>query len=316
MTASEGAQAGSIRRVGFIGLGQMGHGMASNLLRHGFEMTVLAHRQRKAIDDLVAGGAVEVDNAAKLASCCEAIFLCVANADQIEGLVDGPKGIAAGAADGTIVIDCTTSSPQRIVALQSRHPNLLFVDAPLGRSPTEARQGKLSTLVGASQPVFERIRPLLNSFADTVQLIGELGSGHKLKLVNNFVSLGYAALYSEALTLALKSGLTVRHFDDLIRTSRMDCKFFDTFMSWTREGDSSPHRFSLSNADHTIRDVEAMGRDLGLESDLAASVGGVYHRALENGMAGADLPELPRSTALDAGIDLRPLVDGGGGTTL
>ena len=106
------------------------------------------------------------------------------------------------------------------------------------------------------------------------------------------------------------------HFDDLIRSSRMNCQFFHTFMFWALEGDASSHRFSLANADQTIRDVESMGRGLGLGSELAASVGAIYHRALDHGMAGADLPELPRSAALDAGIDLRPLVERLGGTAL
>lgn len=297
----------AINQVGFIGLGQMGHGMASNLLERGFGMTLLAHRQRAAVDELVGRGATEARNAAEMASICDAIVLCVANADQVQDLVEGTDGIASVFRKGLIVIDCTTSAPERIVDLQKNHPDLLLVDAPLGRSPAEARQGKLSTLVGADPATFERIRPILDAFADTVQLIGPLGSGQKLKLVNNFVSLGYAALYSEALVLALKAGLTLPHFDELIRTSRMNCQFFSTFMSWALEGDSSSHRFSLYNADRTIRDVEEMARGLGLESELAASVAGVYHRAIVHGMAEADLPELPRSTALDAGIELRPL---------
>ena len=300
--------ASAIIRVGFIGLGQMGHGMAGNLLKRGFDMILLAHHQRAAIEELKALGATEVRSAAEMASDCDAIILCVANADQVQELVEGRDGIASVPRRGLIVVDCTTSSPERIVDLQHNHPDLVFVDAPLGRSPAEARQGTLSTLVGADAAVFERIRPLLDAFADTVQLIGPLGSGQKLKLVNNFVSLGYAALYSEALTLAIKSGLTVQHFDELIRTSRMNCQFFHTFMSWTLEGDASSHRFSLRNADRTIRDVEEMGRRLGLESNLAASVGAIYHRAIEQGMAVSDLPELPRSTALDAGIELRPLL--------
>ncbi|MEO7223778.1 MAG: NAD(P)-dependent oxidoreductase [Devosia sp.] len=312
MLPVENPVAPPINRVGFIGLGQMGYGMASNLLKRGFAMTLFAHRQRAAIDELVSQGAIEVRNAAAMASTCDVIVLCVANADQVQELVEGTEGIASVSSKHLVVLDCTTSSPERIVDLQKRHQNLVFVDAPLGRSPAEARQGRLSTLVGADTAVFERIRPVLDAFADTVQLIGPLGSGQKLKLVNNFVSLGYAALYSEALVLALKSGLTLQQFDDLIRTSRMNCQFFDTFMFWTLEGDSSSHRFSLQNADRTIRDVEQMGRGLGLESELAASVGGVYHRAIKHGMAQADLPELPRSAALDAGIDLRPLRGGPG----
>jgi 3-hydroxyisobutyrate dehydrogenase-like beta-hydroxyacid dehydrogenase len=284
----------------------MGHGMANNLLKRGFDLTVVVHRQRTAVDDLVKRGAVEVSAPAEMAASCDAIFLCVANADQVQEVIEGPRGIASTASQDLVVIDCTTSLPERIVGLQVRHPGLIFVDAPLGRSPVEAWEGRLSTFVGAAVPTFDRIRPMLDAFADTVQLIGPLGSGQKLKLINNFVSLGYAALYSEALTLTVASGLTVSHFDQLIRTSRMDCQFFHTFICWALSGDPSAHRFSLRNADETIRDVEKMSRALALGSELAASVGEIYHRAIAHGMGDAELPELPRSTALDAGVPLRP----------
>lgn len=295
------------RRVGFIGLGQMGHGMATNLVKHGFQLTVMAHTRRVAIDELVAAGAREVASPAEMAAQCDVIILCVANAEQVRDLVTRNDGIASTARDGLIVIDCTTSSPQPLEDLQQEYTALVFVDAPLGRSPAEARGGTLSTLVGATPEIFAQIQPILNTFADTVQLIGPLGSGHKLKLVNNFVSLGYAAIYAEALTLALRSGLSIENFDQLITTSRMDCRFYRTFMSWTLEGDSSPHRFSLNNADHTIRDVEDLSRRMELGSELAGAIGGVYHRAIEHNMGTADLPELTRSTALDGGIELRPL---------
>jgi len=296
-----------LRRVGFIGLGQMGQGMATNLMAHGFELTVMAHTRRTAVDELSGAGAREVRSPGEMAALCEVIFVCVANAEQVCDLVMRPDGIAASAPDGLIVIDCTTSAPQHIEAMQAANPRLVFVDAPLGRSPNEARAGTLSTFVGATPLVFARIRPLLDAFADTVDLIGPLGSGHKLKLVNNFVSLGYAAIYAEALTLALRSGLSVENFDQLITKSRMDCRFFRTFMSWTLEGDASPHRFSLQNADHTIRDVEEVSRRLDLSGALVAAIGGVYHRAVDRGMGEADLPELTRSAARDAGIELAPL---------
>jgi 3-hydroxyisobutyrate dehydrogenase-like beta-hydroxyacid dehydrogenase len=284
----------------------MGHGIARNLLKRGFNLTVIAHRHRSAVDDLVRRGAVEVSSAADIALSCDAIFLCVANADQVQEVVEGSNGLASAAARGLVVIDCTTSSPERIIGLQARHPDLIFVDAPLGRSPAEAWEGRLSTFVGASEPTLDRIRPMLDAFADTVQLIGPLGSGQKLKLINNFVSLGYAALYSEALTLTVKSGLSVGHFDQLIRTSRMDCQFFHTFISWALNGDATVHRFSLRNADETIRHVEGMSRTLALGSELVAAIGEIYHRAIARGMGDAELPELPRSTALGAGVDLRP----------
>lgn len=296
-----------LRSVGLVGLGFMGHGMAANLLKHGFALNVLAHRRREAVDDLVAKGAREVATAAELAAQSDIVLLCVTGAEQVKDLVERPDGLLAGAKPGLIVVDCTTSSPDTLISLQAECPQLTFVDSPLGRSPAEGWEGRLSVLIGADDETFSCIGPVIRSFASTVQHVGPLGSGHALKLVNNFVSMGYAAIYSEALVLALKAGLAAETFDELIRSSRMDCKFFETFMGWVTRGDSDSHPFSLSNADHTVNDVARFSASLGLEGGLIRSIAAVYDSAVRKGMGGANLPVLPRSVALDAGIDLMPL---------
>lgn len=292
--------------IGFIGLGYMGHAMASKLVEAGYPLVVMAHRKREAVDDVVRQGAREVPAPSDVATLADIVILCVPGAGEVDTLVRGTRGIAVGARPGLVVVDCTTSGGDKLRALQQDFSDIVFVDAPLGRSPREAWTAELSVMVGCAPDIFTRLQPVLASFASTIQHVGPLGAGHKLKLVNNFVSLGYAAIYSEALLLATATGLTTRQFNELIRSSRMDCEFFHTFMGWALEGDSQTHQFSLNNAAATAADIVALTSEAGLKGDLIASIASIYERAVSGGMGDHNLPELPSAVAKEAGVDLRP----------
>lgn len=295
--------------VGFIGLGHMGHGMAVNIIKRGFPLQVMAHRSRDAIDDLVQRGAREVSSPKTMAACCDIVILCVPGAKEVEALVVGDEGLAAGAKSGLTIIDCTTSEPSTLLRLAGEYApsGLVFVDAPLGRSPHEAWLGTLSTMVGGELSALERIRPVLTAFANTIQHAGALGNGHRLKLVNNLISLGYAALYSEALTLAVKAGLDAASFDNLVRSSRMHCEFYDTFIGWVVSGDSRSHPYALDDALRTISDVVQFSRSTRVNGRLASSVRDIYAEAVADGFSAAMLPELPRAVALANDVDLKPM---------
>jgi 3-hydroxyisobutyrate dehydrogenase-like beta-hydroxyacid dehydrogenase len=298
--------------VGFIGLGHMGHGMAVNILKRGFPLQLMAHRSRKAIDDLVHRGAQEVSSPKAMAACCDIVLLCVPGAKEVEALVADDDGLAAGARPGPTVIDCTTSDPSTLLRLATEYAprGLVFVDAPLGRSPHEAWQGELSTMVGGELSTLERIRPVLAAFATTIQHTGALGNGHRLKLVNNLISLGYAALYSEALALAVKAGLDAASFDNLVRSSRMHCTFYDTFIGWVLSGDRQSHPYALDDALRTISDVVQFSRSAHMKGRLASSVREIYAEAVADGFSAAMLPELPRAVALANNVDLKPVSEG------
>lgn len=296
-------------RIGFIGLGNMGHGMASNILKHEFPLSVMAHRKREAVEELVRSGAHEVATPAEMAARSDIVILCVAGAAEVDEIVRGKSGLAAGARPGLIIIDCTTSDPAVLLALASdfAEQGISFADAPLGRSPREARNGTLSTMVGCNAEIFRRIRPVLAAFATSIQHVGRLGDGHRLKLVNNLISLGYAALYSDALAMALKAGLTIEAFDHLVRSSRMHCEFYETFIGWARDGNADSHRFALRMALRTISDVGAFSTSLGLKGVLVDSVRDIYRQAVEAGDGDANLPELVRSVAAANGITVTPV---------
>ena len=154
-------------RIGFIGVGLMGHGMAGNLIEKGHALTVMGHRNRAPVDDLVKRGAKLAQSAAELARHCGIVFLCVTGSTQVEALVRGPDGIAAGAHDGLIVVDCSTSDPNSTLALAAelKARGAAYADAPLGGTPAQAEEGKLTAMVGCDADIWPRIEPVIGAWA-------------------------------------------------------------------------------------------------------------------------------------------------------
>jgi len=273
--------------IGFIGLGYMGHGMAKNILAKGYSLTVLGHRNRKPIEDLVSRGGQEAESEQALAETSDIIFLCLPGSPQVEVVVEK---LSAGLSSGAVIVDCSTSDPVSTARLSQTltERGIHLVDAPLGGTPVQAEEGTLSAMVGADDAVFERIKPVIEAWAGTVVHIGKPGDGHRMKLLNNFLSLGYAALYSEALTLGQKVGVSVETFDSVIRGSRMDCGFYQTFMGYALEGNREAHKFTLTNALKDLTYLESMADAAGVANPTGNAAKNSFAMALA---AGGDGPE-------------------------
>ncbi len=293
--------------VGFIGLGFMGHGIAKNIVEKGFPLTILARANRVPVEDLVGRGAHEVGTVAEVGSTSSVVFLCVTGSPQVEAIIRGPEGLAASMAAGSVIVDCSTSDPVSTMALAAELEarGITLVDAPLGRTPKEAWEGTLDAMVGASDAMFARLKPLLDTWAGRVHHIGITGDGHRMKLLNNFLSLGYAALYAEALTLSARVGISPARFDSVIRGGRMDCGFYQTFMQWTLEGNRDAHKFSIANAFKDLRYLESMAD----AAEVANPMGNAAKNAFAHAHAVAPqdfVPMLATHTGRVNGVDLMP----------
>ncbi len=302
--------------VGFIGVGLMGHGMAKNIVEKGHPLSVMAHRNRAPVEDLVSRGAVEAKTAREIAERSSIVFLCVTGSPQVEAIVRGPDGLKEGLKKGSVVVDCSTADPNSTAALAAelREIGVDFVDAPLSRTPKEAWEGTLDTMVGASDEVFARIEPVLETWAGRIVHIGGVGDGHRMKLLNNFVSLGYAALYAEALTLAEKVGISPERFDSVIRGGRMDCGFYQTFMGYTIDGNREAHKFTLSNALKDLGYLESMAGAVKMANPVGNAAKNSFALAVGMGGSGAEdyVPFLPEYVGRMNGTDMRPKKLGGG----
>jgi 3-hydroxyisobutyrate dehydrogenase-like beta-hydroxyacid dehydrogenase len=281
-------------RIGFIGVGLMGHGMARNIREKGYELTVLAHRNRAPVDDLIAHGAREVATAAEVAAASDVVFLCVTDSGVVERLVRGPNGLKDAARAGLIIADCSTSNPASTLALHAELAPLgtVFCDAPLGGTPANAEAGELSAMIGCDAASFAVLEPVCRSWAKAVRHVGEVGAGHTMKLINNFIAQGYGALYAEALALAAKSGISPQVFDSVLRGSRMDCGYYQTFLRYVLEGDRNAHRFTLSNAAKDMRYVVALADQAGIANPIGAAVKNSYAAAVAAGRGEDYVPML------------------------
>jgi 3-hydroxyisobutyrate dehydrogenase-like beta-hydroxyacid dehydrogenase len=265
----------------------MGHGIAKNLLAAGYPVYALAHRNRAPVEDLLSKGAKEVKTLADMARNTTVIHICAPGSPEVEEVV---AALLPELRPDTVIIDCSTSDPNstsRLAARLAEH-GCHMADAPLGGTPVQAESGQLSTMIGATDAIFARIQPVVATWAKSIVHMGDNGAGHKMKLLNNFLSLGYAAMYSEALALAEKVGITTAQFDSVIRGSRMDCGFYQTFRGYAVEGNREAHKFTLKNALKDTSYLANMADGVNLANPIGGAVKNSFALAFA---AGGDGPE-------------------------
>jgi len=293
-------------RIGFIGVGLMGHGIVRNLLQKGFAVTVLGHRNRGPVEDLVKHGAKEARSAADLAAGSDIVFLCVTGSAEVEALVRESNGVKAGARSGLVIIDCSTSDPNSTLALEAELKPLgvALCDAPLGGTPANAEEGKLSVMVGCDAAVWPRIEPVLGAFTAKAARLGPTGDGHKMKLIMNFLAMGYASIFSEALALGQKVGLSPQTIDNALRGSRMDSGFYQTFFRWVLERDREAHKFTLRNAHKDMKYLAAMAEAAGIANPMGSAVKNYFALAEAAGRGEDYVPMLSDFVAGMNGVNL------------
>ncbi|CTQ48385.1 NAD(P)-dependent oxidoreductase [Jannaschia donghaensis] len=293
-----------MEKIGFVGVGLMGHGMAASLMQAGYPMCVIAHKNRGPVEDLVSKGATEADDLDALAKASDVVHICAPGSPQVEGIV---ATLIANMAPGGVIVDCSTSNPvsTEMLAARVEAAGLHWVDAPLGGTPAQAATGELAAMVGAREDVFARAAPVIGAWAKTIVRVGGPGAGHKMKLLNNFLAMGYGALYAEALALAEKSGVGTAMFDSVIRGSRMDCGFYQTFMGYAVEGNREAHKFTLTNALKDMAYLSAMADGSGVMNPVQSAVKNSYAMAVNTGGDGSEdyVPHLVDFVAKANGID-------------
>ena len=282
-------------RIGFIGAGLMGHGVAKNILEKGYAVAVLAHRNRAPVDDLIGRGATEAASAAALARESDILFTCVSDSAVLDRVVHGPSGVLAGAHEGLVLIDLTTADPSatRRLADDLAAKGVRMLDAPMTLTPKEAEEGTLNLLVGGDPDLLERVRPVLETFTQRIFYTGPLGSAHTLKLVNNFLSQGTNALVVEAIVTALKAGVDPAMMRDVISVSGGNSTSFQRLVRVvTGEAAGGGGAFAIRNAlkdvDYFVRLAEAEGA----YNPLGEAVRRFFRLAVALGYGDEMLPKL------------------------
>jgi len=297
------------QRIGYIGVGLMGHGAAKHILQRGYPLTVMGHRNRAPVDDLVAHGAREAATAAEAARQSDVLFLCLPSSVEVEATIYGEHGVLAGASKGLIVVDSTTADPrstQKIGAdLAAR--GIRMADAPLGRTPKEAEAGKLSTFIGGDADTVRAVRPIIESYAEVIVEAGALGAGHTLKLVNNFISIGTSAVIAEALAAAAKLGVDMKKLNEVVSAGGANSKMFQMMMPWVLEGDASNLKGPLRIAGKDLRFYTRLVESAPAIAFIAQACNQTYQLANIQGHGERFMPVLPGILAELNGCPIRKL---------
>ena len=284
----------STQRIGMIGLGLMGLGIATNIVKKGFALTAMEHPGNQPLGDLIAAGAKTAATAQAVAQASDTVILCVNGSAQVEAILAGDTGLLAGLRAGMTVIDSSTSIPgstQQVAATLAQR-GVRFMDAAMTRTPNEAMQGRLNLLIGGDATLLEEVRPLLSTFAENIVHAGGVSAGHSMKLLHNFVSLGSVTLLAEAAACARRSGIDDAVFVEVLEKGGGWGAALERLKPYLLRGETSGLRFSMANA----------LKDLGYYADMAHESGShdaaaqAMHRTLAAACQAVDpqtlLPEL------------------------
>jgi 3-hydroxyisobutyrate dehydrogenase-like beta-hydroxyacid dehydrogenase len=267
-----------MQRIGFLGIGLMGHGMAKNLLKKGHPLCFKVNRNRANLADLLELKAKEVSSMKDLAANADVVILCVTGSTQVEENVYGPDGLLEAARKGQIVIDCSTAQPESTDRIRAdfEKKGVRYVDAPLARTPVQAEEGKLNCMVGADEKTFAEVKPVLEKFCENIFHVGGFGAGHRMKLVNNFLAMSHALATCEALAVCAKVGLSTETFYKLISAGGANSAMFQMVVPKALKGDHTGLLFTLANAKKDIGYYQQMAGN----ASFAGPLGGVLHQQL------------------------------------
>lgn len=296
-------------RVGFMGVGYMGHGAAKHILLKGHDLLVLGNRNRAPVDDLVAMGAHEANSPADMAARVEVMFLCLPSTVEVEAAVYGEDGLLAAVRPGFVLVDLTTSDPNstRRIGADLRAKGADMVDAPMGRTPKEAEKGELSAFVGGDPATLARVMPLIAAYSSTIVETGPLGSGHTLKLINNYLAITTSAVVGEGLAAALRLGIDMKVLKQVVDTAGGNSVMFQRFMHWMLNEDDSHLQGMMSIAHKDLRYYRKMAEAANVPTVLAEAASQTYQLANRLGHGRQFMPVLPTVLANHVDGGNRPL---------
>lgn len=278
-------------KIGFIGLGTMGGGMAANVLKAGYEL--VAHDiRREAATPLLENGASWADTPAELAAECDVVLTSLPGPREVEAVALGEGGVLEGMRAGGVYIDMSTSSPTLIRSIAERFAakGAAVLDAPVSGGPVGARTGRLAVMVGGDRDVYERVKPALDAIGDRVGYIGGVGSGSIAKLMHNCIGYGLQTIVAECLTLGVKAGVDAAPLFEAICNGSVGrgSTFANTYPNTYLAGNFDPPSFALRLAHKDV----GLALELAREYGVPMSVGSIAYQemtaALNRGWADKD----------------------------
>jgi 3-hydroxyisobutyrate dehydrogenase-like beta-hydroxyacid dehydrogenase len=271
-------------RVAFLGLGIMGHAMATNLVNAGHEVTVWNRTPGKLVE-----GAGVAPNPAAAAQGAEVVWLCVSDTDAVEQVIFGSEGAHLSLAEGAIIADSSTISPSATAKFAERvgQKGVAWVDAPMTGSKIGAQNGTLIFMVGGDEPVIERLKPLFAAMGKKIFHMGGTGKGQATKLAMNLQIALIFEGFAEALTLATKLGIDSEQLIALINATMVHSGVVEYKSSFVLQRDFTPN-FPLRLMHKDIRLALEAAKEVRVKLPALETVEEVYEMSTEEGSRDLD----------------------------
>lgn len=291
--------------VGFIGLGEMGGGMARNLLKAGFPL--LAYDTcREALDRISRSGARTAENLTNVAGISERIVLMLPDTRVVEAVLFGDKGLKPQLKAGHIIIDCGTTHPDftreasRILGELDVH----FLDAPCSGMSSRAADGTLTLMVGGDKGAFRSVEPLLNAMGSSIYYMGASGNGQLAKIVNNTLFNISCAALAEMLPLAVRLGLNAEKMCGAVMTGSGQSYGFDTFAPLILERNFGPG-YPMANARKDVDAITGILDREGVKMPVVSAAADTFRAALDRGLGNLNKGGMTRVWEAVLGVEVR-----------
>jgi 3-hydroxyisobutyrate dehydrogenase len=294
--------------VGLIGLGNMGGGMAANLLKAGFPLVVHDLRP-EVVQDFVARGARSAATPAEVARAADVTLTSLPGPKEVEAVGVGPGGVLDGIRQGGVWIDTSTSRPTLIRQLEPRFraKGAHVLDAPVSGGKTGAATRNLAVMVGGDRQIYERVKPVLDAIGDKVFYAGAIGAGSVCKLVHNMVGHSVRQAVAEALTLGVKAGVETEAVWECIRRGALGRMHYlhEGMPKTVFRGEYDPPMFALSLARKDIGLATELAREFDVPMPMTNLAEQIAIAAVNRGWGGLDNNVVFRLQEEAAGVEVR-----------
>lgn len=264
------------QRIGLIGLGGMGQGLAKNLLLKGADLLV-SDLDAEKVAVAVSRGAKECGDIQEMARNVDVLAVCVTTAEAVRNLMLGPKGALAAMRPDTVLLDHTTVSAEHVDVMRAAcaETGVHYGEAPMTRTPAHADRGEVNVLFGGEDTLLERLRPIFEAYAENIFHVGPAGHAIRLKLIHNYIAFANVAAFCEGFALAAKEGLDMDKVIGIISAAGGKSGMMDLYGEATLRRDFTPH-MSLANARKDVRYYAEWLEKAGLPGFMAQSVHQTY----------------------------------------
>ena len=281
-----------MKNIGFIGVGYMGYGIAKNILKNNHKLYVVANKNRKPIDIIVNDGAEEIKSIEEFSNKnLDALFLCVTNTAIAKSISEKMTKILNSK---TIVIDITTHNKTGSIETEKIYKTngINYIECPVMGGPVQAEEGILGGIIGGSEENFKSAEPYLKIFCKEYYYFGAVGMGAKSKLLNNFLTLGNAALINHMVKSASELGLDLKKFYDVAKLGSGNSAALNRIFENLLKGDFTGFKFTATNSVKDLTYIQDLLKDFPEAEKVAEVNKNYFQKAVDDGYGENFISEL------------------------